>query len=141
MLLAKPTITQTKRGDYLVYCGTDATGKGVRKYRKTRPAADALAREFAARVREVGQAATALTSAQTFDAANALRTLADAGVTRTLADVCREWLEARGGAVACDCTIGDAVAEYLKRFDAETEHAGSVLRYLRTPLPVASVPQ
>lgn len=130
MLLAKPTITQTKRGDYLVYCGTDATGRGVRKYRKSRSAADALAREFGARVREVGQAATELTSAQTFDAASAIRILQDAGVTRTLADVCREWLEARGGASSWSCEIGDAVVEYMKRFAPESEHAGSVRRAL-----------
>lgn len=138
-LLAKPTITPVTRTvngkpltQYLIYAGTEKlpTGRvrGVRFYRQTEAKAKALAAELTAKVKTLGSLALKLTAEQTVDAANALKSLSEAGCGKTLYEVTAEWLESRGGASTCDCSVGDAIAAYLKTVDMAKDHGQAVRR-------------
>lgn len=139
-LLKAPTLTHAPRtvngvtvDSWLVYCGTTVrNGKtvGVRAYRKSEADARAYAADYAKRVKAVGDAAAKLTREQIYDAAAALKALSDAGATQTLVSVVAQWLGRRGGASTRDVACGAAVAAYVKRLNADTEHAGSVRRAL-----------
>lgn len=139
-LLDRPTITRSHRTRngvtedvWLVYCGTTVrNGKtvGVRAYRNSEADAKAFAADYAKRVRAVGDAAAKLTREQIYDAAAALKALADAGATQTLATVVAQWLGRRGGASTRDVACAASVAAYVKRLNAQSEHAGSVRRAL-----------
>jgi len=136
--LTKPTVTPVvrtingvKRTDYCVYLGTER-GRGRRVYRANHDDAVHFAADYAKRVKACGVLANRLDVEQTLDAANALKTLSDAGCTLTLADVCRQWLEARGGAVARVLTCNAALDRYMMRFDASLIYPQQLERSLAT---------
>jgi len=135
-LLTKPTVSPfvrtvngVRRTDYCIYCGTE-NGKPVRRYRATRAAADQFASDFGTRVKTVGQAATLLTPAQTIDAVNALNALAEAGLSLSLTDAARKYVQTFGAAGAKDVTCEKAVAEFIARYDMDSVYAGCLRRAL-----------
>lgn len=128
-LLAKPVVRKVtrnagaggKRTDWLVYCGTQKR-RPVRFYHRTEAAARRHAAEFAATVKARGDAANKLTAEQAYDAASALLLLSQAGIDKTLSDVCREWLAGNADAPDSDAEIAETVRLYGRRFDLYDRH-------------------
>lgn len=82
LLRTEPTITKRSRvikgatvEDYRIYCGKDATGKRVQFFRSTQAEAKQVAAEWSQKAKTLGDAALAMTPAQTVDAAQAFRML------------------------------------------------------------------
>jgi integrase len=99
---------------YLIYFGTDGRGEKIRAARSSRKDAIDYINEFYRRMKAVGDAVTALTAAQIYDAQEAFRTLKDAGINRTLTDTVRRFIEIDSGAVSViDISLGDAYNEYF----------------------------
>jgi len=134
MLLSKPVVSEahrknpdgTKRENWLVYCGTDG-GQAVKYYRSSKAKADKLAKMMAEKVKRVGQAATALTTAQTYDAAEAFQMLVRAEAGISLTECARQWIERNTDALECrTARIGDTLADYLRRFNQNKVHDHAV---------------
>jgi len=134
MLLSKPVVSPahrknpdgTQRENWLVYCGTDG-GQAVKYYRSSKAKADKLAKMMAEKVKRVGQAATALTTAQTYDAAEAFQMLVGAEAGISLTECARQWIERNTDALECrTARVGECLADYLQRFDTGKEHFKTV---------------
>jgi len=135
MLLTKPRVRAAhridaeghKRENWLVYCGTGLDGSAVKYYRSSEKKAGDLAKRLADKVKRVGQAATALTAAQTYDAAEAFQMLSDAGAGISLTECARQWMERNRDALECrTARLGECLADYLQRFDTGKDHFKTV---------------
>lgn len=134
MLLSKPVVSPahrknpdgTQRDNWLIYCGTDG-GQSIKYYRSSKADADKLAKTMAEKVKRVGQAATALTAAQTYDAAEAFQMLSDAEAGISLTECARQWMERNRDALECrTARLGECLADYLQRFDTGKDHFKTV---------------
>jgi integrase len=99
---------------YEVYFGTDHTGAKLRKSKATREAAKACVDEFFAQVKAHGEFPMGvLTRRELYDAREALDTLSEAGMSETLYEVARHFVEgaAKGGVHAK--ALGEAYEEYF----------------------------
>jgi integrase len=135
MLLSKPRITAAhridkdgnKRENWLIYCGTGLNGVSVKYYRASEKKAEALAKSLSEKVKRVGQAATALTAPQTYDAAEALQMLIDAEAGISLTECARQWIERNRDALECKTArVGECLADYLQRFEKSKIHFATV---------------
>ena len=135
MLLSKPEVTPahrknadgTIRENWLIYCGTEVDGSSVKYYRSSEKKANALAKQIADKVKRIGHAATTLTAAQTYDAAEAFQTLLGAEAGITLAECARQWVERNRDALECKrACVKTSLEEYLSRFDKRKEHYNKV---------------
>lgn len=103
LLRTEPTITKRSRvikgatvEDYRIYCGKDATGKRVQFFRSTQAEAKQVAAEWGQKAKTLGDAALALTPAQTVDAANAYALLKGTKYQSSLMPIVEAWVKAYG---------------------------------------------
>ena len=135
LLRTEPTITKRSRvikkgapvEDYRIYCGKDATGKRVQFFRSTQAEAKQVAAEWGQKAKTLGDAALALTPAQTVDAAQAFRMLEGHTPSICLSTIVDKYLSCRPDPVKNIPALVLAYELYLSTFAPEQKrHVESV---------------